>query len=257
MNEQSWNVYENKGPTGKTPNPFANGFSQGPTNFAHDCVRLFFTAPLCQRLRPAMRGHNSNLNERTENVIENKGPLWKTRMPAANEFSQGPRNFAGDSVSLSFIAPLCQCLRSAMRANNSNLNERTENVIENKGPLWKTCKPPTFGVRPFSHSPVGAGCQNIPPFPVSARVLRQGATAVLREGRTGVAKGEKRVNWKDVFSRERTQPSIANTGLSIFGALKTNCFLAANELKLCTKRGRRTGFLWNELQFTSRTDADG
>ena len=197
MNEQSWNVYENKGPTGKTPNPFANGFSQGPTNFAHDCVRLFFTAPLCQRLRPAMRGHNSNLNERTENVIENKGPLWKT------------------------------------------------------------CKPPTFGVRPFSHSPVGAGCQNIPPFPVSARVLRQGATAVLREGRTGVAKGEKRVNWKDVFSRERTQPSIANTGLSIFGALKTNCFLAANELKLGTKRGLRTGFLWNELEFTSRTDAGG
>src|SRR5208337_5115422 len=51
-------------------------------------------------------------------------------------------------------------------------------------------------------------------------------------------KGEKARKWeKDVFFGKRTQPSIANKGLSIFEVHKTNWFLSANEPKSNPKKG--------------------
>jgi hypothetical protein len=77
------------------------------------------------------------LSERTGNVIENKGPLWKTREQTGNaceskglSWSLSRPRFRTDNVPLPALA--------RMIVETLKMKEQTGNVIENKGPLWKT-----------------------------------------------------------------------------------------------------------------------
>jgi hypothetical protein len=94
------------------------------------------------RSRVARRGKkNSFLNERTGNVIENKGPLWKTRERSGNvvENKGAPRktlSFGCRRRGGSRTAPT-MALSGGSRADLGGLpfrelNERNGNVYENK-----------------------------------------------------------------------------------------------------------------------------
>jgi hypothetical protein len=77
------------------------------------------------------------LKEQTRNVIENKGPLWKTREQTGNRCETRGlcRSPSRPCFRIGSI-PLPAFARMIVEARK--LKEQSRNVIENKGPLWKT-----------------------------------------------------------------------------------------------------------------------